>query len=269
MNVGARSPLVPSFLCWFLLSGCGPFPGPPQPDWYPLAPCTHCYHGEGIAKDYNTALRRAKAALCEDIAVVVTSTSRDMRTSLLRETADGHRVATFEELVTVAARTKARCVLPGLPLLEKRDEAGGNNYVVLRMEVAAWKKFLDQRATYIKIESAAGQPLRGVRNVLANYLRYKAYPVATVEDRANMGALVRFESSVGETPDDFQGLHVGTGKLTYSLVRLTGGDEVESFHISDVTARAFKPSVVLQKLEDTAIDKMKEVLLKMKDKLDG
>lgn len=243
----------------FIMS-CTPDP-PPKPAWYPLAPCGNCYQGEGVASEYAVARKRALAALCEDIAVVVESQSVDRRTFLLKESSAGGRQASLRELVELVGRTRARCVLPGLPIVEKREDVGDRSFVVLRLDVGAWKKFMDSRATFVRVEvqGAAGNG-GGLHTLLADYLRSKGYPVATVEERANMAAVVRFSASVEKTPDDFQGLRVGTASLSYSLIRLTGGDEVESVHLPDITARAFKQSNVEKKLEEAAVQKLREKL---------
>jgi len=225
------------------------------PAWYPPAACRDCYQGEGVAADYRTARKRALGTLCEDIAVVVESTSTDERRHVLKQTrdADGNEFEEmdFSELAVVVDKTRARCYFEGMPIKEQREDIGGRSYVLLRLSIHDYRRYMSTRTAGVSMETGhSGIKGDGLRNFLADHLRQRGY---LVSDGFHYLASVALTPTLNETPAGFQGLKVGTAELTYNLKHLDTGREVDSTHCPGLTSRAFTEANVLGGLEDEAV----------------
>lgn len=225
------------------------------PAWYPPEPCRDCYQGEGVADDYRTARKRALGSLCEDIAVVVESTSTDERRHVLKQSRDAagneFEEMDFSELAVVVDKTRARCYFEGMPIKETREDIGGRSYVLLRLNIHDYRRYMATRTVGITVET--GHPgIKGdsLRNSLAAHLRQRGY---LVSEGFHYLASLALTPSLNETPAGFQGLKIGTAELAYTLKHLDKGREVESAHCPDLTSRAFTEANVLSGLEDEAV----------------
>lgn len=250
------------FRLWVVLVGCFAATcsstAVRRPAWYPPRPCRRCYQGVGVAADYPTAKKRALASLCDDIAVVVSSSSTDERARLLRGHSDAAGGTTeridFRELTRVVNRTRSRCYFKGMPIKETQEEIDGRSYVLLSMSIADYSTYMARRTAFVWVRAGNTPDARkALAAAVEEHLRRSGYLVTGSEDTAHYLAVLEFEATLSKSPADFQGLIVGSATVDYVLERKRGALQVESLHIDDLTARGFSTENVVRKLAREAV----------------
>lgn len=233
---------------------------PVRPAWYPPSACADCYQGTGEAADYATARKQALAGVCEDIRVVVESAVEDKRRHLLRQASENGEQSDrmeYEEVATVTSRSHARCVFEDLPVREMhRDEAAGRTYVLLRLGVADYRRFLARRTARLVLDVPAGTPMDTLSSELSDVLRSVAHPVTTAQD-APWEARVRFKPAVNEA---VEGLKVATATASVQLVHVQSGKIAAEAAVDSLVARGYSVPDLLRKLERQAADGLSDVL---------
>jgi len=208
-------------------------------------------------------LDRARAELCKDIAVVVESDSTDARRHVLRQSRDstGREMedAEFEELATIVQRTWARCVFDGnMPLSEQREDVGDASYVVLRVGIGEYRRYMEGRTVLVVVEaSCAGVDKEGVGCVVAEHLRRSGYMVTRDVGRARLIAEVKVEVSLSEPASGFAGVRTAAGDVVYRMVRRSDGAEVESKQLRGVSARGFSEQALLEAFHADALKRLR------------
>jgi len=221
-----------------------------------------------VALDYATARQRALSALCSDIRVVVQSESTDERVQLLRQTrtADGRKLDEmfYNELTRIVSKTSSHCVFEGMKFVEKREEIGGKSFVLLRMGIREYVRYMAGRIVTVGVDmgdnALSGD---GLVSALSDHLRMRGYVVAVAGNAAaRFAASAVFRPEVEETAGDFGNLVVGSAEVTYTLKKLSDGTEVEREHIpaSEVKVRKFSTENALKGLEVEAVKVLKKKL---------
>ena len=149
-------PLLPRAVVSFALLGllgCSAAT-PAAPEWYRTPPsCPRCYQGLGAGETYNAAKNRAKADLCDDLRVVVSSQMETTRAQTFRDSTGGGKSIDYDEVVRLVERSESNCVFEGMPLQEapRAETVGKTVYVRLVLPFEKYAAWLGSRAALIDI----------------------------------------------------------------------------------------------------------------------
>lgn len=245
------------------LSSCGPTTSAPA--WFPPQPSVDSYQGEGEAGNCAAALERARRSLCEDIKVVVQSDATDARNHVFRQlqTAAGdYQSAHFNEVVRIQSTTHARCVFAGMPIHEKREQSGGQCFVVLTLGMADYQAYLAQHTAVVRLsgpQEVEGIPLQAgpLLEAAANHLRHSGY-VVLAQGPSQYEAVLELTASLTAAGDEFANVQVATGSATWVLLRLSDQAEMERLAIPASVARGFAPPQALLALMVDLANSLKE-----------
>ena len=231
-----------------MLANCSA--GVVAPAWYPPQGCRDCYQGEGVGPDYQTALARARKTLCDDILVVVESETTDARRQLLHQTLDGKGNATetmdYKEVVHMVSTSRSRCVFDNMPVDEQRADAVDQSFVVLRMGIAEYARYLAGRTVQVLVRTkTADVTADAAVSAVTDHLRGDGYLVVTAGGHAEYLGTLSMSASVQDAGVQFAGMLVASGQADWVLVRAADGTEVERVHVGKVGARGFKEQSVL------------------------
>ncbi len=222
-----------------------------SPAWYPPAPCSDCYQGEGEAATCTAALERARRSLCEDIRVVVESEASDARNHVLRQaqSASGEfNSSHFNEVVRVLTTTRSRCVFESVPIQEQRSSQSAGCFVVLRLGIAEYQRHLESRTVLLQTNGNApewdiGQALEAA----AEHLRASGFVVLR-QGTGKYLATLTFGASVASAGAEFSDVLVATGSVGWVVTRLEDGVEIERSQLPSVMARGFKQEAAVRNL---------------------
>ncbi len=152
--------LVRAAVSLAVLSLLGCSAAPTAPEWYRTPPsCPRCYQGLGEGETYNAAKNRAKADLCDDLRVVVSSEMETIRAQTFRDSTSGGKTIDYDEVVRLVERSESNCVFEGMPLQEapRPETIGAKVYVRLVLPFAKYASWLASRA--VTIDIVADPPL--------------------------------------------------------------------------------------------------------------
>ncbi|MFH1531891.1 MAG: hypothetical protein ABIK09_14290 [Pseudomonadota bacterium] len=141
------------------LLGCSAAPA--APEWYQTPPsCPHCYQGLGEGETYNAAKNRAKADLCDDLRVVVSSEMETTRAQTFRDSTSGGKAIDYDEVVRLVERSESNCVFEGMPLQEapRPETVGDKIYVRLVLPFKTYASWLASRAVIIDVVATPPLP---------------------------------------------------------------------------------------------------------------
>ncbi|MBM4387390.1 MAG: LPP20 family lipoprotein, partial [Deltaproteobacteria bacterium] len=217
----------------------------------PPQPCGDCYQGIGEGNSYQAAKSDARADLCSNIRVVVSS---------LIETGAYHSVkkspqsndfkVNYKEVAKILTKSKSNCVFEQMPVREtKSEQSGGRYYVLLTMKISDYAHYMAGRYAAIEFQpgSAAEKQLF---EPLIEFLRGRGYlPLGEDKTSPDYRLIVKYSQNVKNT--GVEGLQIGEASLSGQIVRLADGAVVETLQVNGLVERGFS----IEKIENELLIK--------------
>jgi len=188
--------------------------------------------------------------LCDDILVVVESETTDDRKHLLHQAQDGEGEKSeemdYSEVVRMVSKSRSKCAFDNMPLHEQREDVGGQSFVVLRMGISDYARYLAGRTVQVQVSSQTdGVNSDAAVEAVTDRLRGQGYLVVTHGTSAKYLGLLNVSVSMQNAGAQFSGMAIASGEADWVLVRSSDGAEIERVHAADITARGFKEKSVL------------------------
>jgi len=240
------------------LLGCSA--APTAPAWYQTPPpCHKCYQGLGEGETYNAAKNRAKADLCDDLRVVVSSEMETTRAQTFRDSTTGGKSIDYDEVVRLVERSESNCVFEGMPLQEvpRTETVGAKVYVRLVLPFAKYAAWLGSRATSIDI--AATPPLpQGATATIGGALTGCVRDLGYLPHHGGEALPYRLDAAIPVTVTD-----TGTGGLlvvkahpVFKLVHVESGRIRWEQDLGTLMARGFDKDKLVGDLAGMAAKKL-------------
>lgn len=240
------------------LLGCSA--APIAPEWYRTPPsCPQCYQGLGEGETYNAAKNRARADLCDDLRVVVSSEMETTRAQTFRDSTAGGKTIDYDEVVRLVERSESNCVFEGMPLQETPQAvtAGEKVYVRLVLPFARYASWLASRAATIDIAAAPPLP-QGAAATLGGALTGCVRDLGYLPHHGGKALPYRLEAAVPVTVTD-----TGTGGLivvkahpVFKLVHVESGRIRWERDLGSLIARGFDQDKLLEDIAGMAAKKL-------------
>jgi len=247
------------FLAATSLLGCSAAPA--APEWYrEPPPCPRCYQGLGEGETYNAAKNRARADLCDDLRVVVSSELETTRAQTFRDSTSGGKAIDYDEIVRLVERSESNCVFEGMPLREvpRPVTAGDTVYVRLVLPFAGYSSWLAGRAAAIDVTADPPLPrtaAAAIRGALSGCVRDLGYlPHNGGGEKLPYRLEADFSVSLNDTGTG--GLVVAKAQPVLRLVHAASGRIRWERDLGALMARGFDREKLVRDLAGMAAEKL-------------
>lgn len=244
-----------------LTAGCSG--GIERPVWYPPPACRDCYQGLGEGEDYQSALNSAKARLCEDISVVVTSDTETTRKQALRDSLSGGDRDIdigYEEYTQVYDKLNSNCQFEkAVPIREVRLETvGGRVYVLLQLGIGDYARYLATKTVSVDIKVPEGVSAATLSKVAFDTLHNSGY-IVVGEGRPSFSAEISLDCTLSEAAG-FEGMVSADCSLSYRLTRVADKTVLKEEVIGGIGDRGFDKKKLMKIIEKKASEELEKKL---------
>lgn len=233
---------------------------PAAPEWYRTPPpCPACYQGLGEGETYAAAKHRARADLCDDLRVVVSSELETTRAQTFRDSTSGGRAIDYDEVVRLVERSESNCVFEGMPLREipRPVTRGEAVYVRLVLPFAGYSSWLAGRAALIDVRAdpplpqATAASLGGALSACVRGLGYLPHHGGT-----ELPYRLEADFSVSVVATGTGGLVVARAQPVLKLVHSSSGRIRWERDLGELVARGFDAGELVRDLAGMAAKKL-------------